>query len=58
MGWCSAVAVSAERGLVNDSLGGDAFGAEMFPARVAQACVFLAYYCAAVLADGTGGTVA
>jgi hypothetical protein len=31
----SAMAVAAEGGLVDDSLGGYAFGAEMFPARVA-----------------------
>lgn len=30
-----SVTVAAERCLVDDSLGGDAFGAEMFPARVA-----------------------
>ena len=51
-GMCGlSVAVSAKRGLVDDAFSGYAFGAEVFPARVAQPGVFLADDGSAVFAD-------
>lgn len=46
-----SVAVSAERGLVDDTFSGYAFGAKVFPARVAQPGMLLADDGSAVFAD-------
>ena|SRR6266508_3530897 len=42
---------ATERGLVDDSLYSYAFCAEMFPARIAESGMLLAYECSAVLTD-------